>query len=228
MLCRNSGQTSKGLRRLIRVRKSILAAAAALGLAGCGGHVGNFDTPNETGFSTLAHQLGFKSNDTPATNDTPAAPGKQVRHIVCPEVLILEGTAASQAYAGTPPSSANLRHQYSLTDTARECTLDGDQLAIKIGVAGKVLLGPAGSPGSFNVPVRMAVLGAHNNEPITSKLYHAAVTVPAGETQADFTIVSEPLRVPFIQDHAEDDYSIKVGIDEGTGADKPASKAAKH
>jgi hypothetical protein len=167
MLCRNSGQTSKGLRRLIRVRKSILAAAAALGLASCGGHVGNFDTPNETGFSTLAHQLGFKSNDTPASNDTAAVPGKQVRHIVCPEVLILEGTAASQTYAGSPPSSANLRHQYSLTDTARECTLDGDQLAIKIGVAGKVLLGPAGSPGSFNVPVRMAVLGAHNNEPIT-------------------------------------------------------------
>jgi hypothetical protein len=74
----------------------------------------------------------------------------------------------------------------------------------------------------------MTVLGAHNNEPITSKLYHAAVTVPAGETQADFTIVSEPLHVPFIQDHAEDDYSIKVGIDEGTGADKPAGKAAKH
>ena len=112
----------------------------------------------------------------------------------------------------------NLRHQYSLNDTARECTLEGDQLAIKIGVAGKVLLGPAGSPGSFNVPVRMAVLSERNNEPITSKLYHAAVTVAAGETEADFTIVSEPLRVPFIQDHAEDDYTIKVGIDEGTAA----------
>ena len=106
MLCRNSGQTSKGLRRLIRVRKSILTAAVALGLAGCGGHVGNFDTPNETGFSTLAHQLGFKSNDTPATNDTPAAPGKQVRHIVCPEVLILEGTAASQASPANTAISA--------------------------------------------------------------------------------------------------------------------------
>ena len=227
MLCRDFGQTLMGRRRLRRARKSILGAATALGLAGCGGnsHVGNFDTPNDTGFSSLAHQLGFKSNDTPA------APGTQVRHIYCPEVLILEGTAASQDYAGTPPSSANLRHQYSLTDTARECTLDGDKLAIKIGVAGRVLLGPAGSPGSFNVPVRMAVLSAHNNEPITSKLYHAPVTVPAGETQADFTIVSEPLHVPFIQDHAEDDYSIKVGIDEGTGADKdkdkPANKGAK-
>ena len=119
-----------------------------------------------------------------------------------------------------------MKYQYSLTDTARECTLDGDQLAIKIGVAGKVLLGPAGSPGSFDVPVRMAVLKERDNAPVTSKIFHAAVTVPASETEGDFTIVSEPLRVPFIQDHAEDDYAIKVGIDEGPGAENPLRRQA--
>ncbi|MGH6812117.1 MAG: hypothetical protein ACREDM_07145 [Methylocella sp.] len=207
----------------VPIAQSILAASALLALAGCGDHLGTFDTPQTRGGDSqvLAMLLGFKSNNAPA------APGTEVRHIFCPEVLILEGTAASQAYAGTPPSNENLRYQYSLTDTARECTLEGDQLAIKIGVAGRVLLGPAGSPGSFSVPVRMAVLREQNNEPITSKLYRATVTVPASDTQADFTIVSEPLRVPFIQDHAEDDYTIKVGIDEGAGADKPAGKGAK-
>jgi hypothetical protein len=203
--------------------KSILAAPVVWGLAGCGGHLGTFDTPQTQGGDSqvLAMLLGFKRNDAPA------APGTQVRHIFCPEVLILEGTAASQAYAGTPPSSANLRYQYALTDTARECSLDGDQLAIKIGVAGRVLLGPEGSPGGFSVPVRMAVLHERDNSPIVSKLYRAMVTVAATETQADFTIVSEPLRVPFIQDHAEDDYTIKVGIDESAGTDKPAGKHAK-
>ena len=230
MLCRDSTQTLMWRPPLICLTKSVLGAAAFLGLAGCGGHLGNFDSPQASdtpqtqggGSRVLAMMLGFKSNDAPA------APGTEVRHIFCPEVLILDGTAASQAYAGTPPSNENLRYQYSLVDTARECTLEGDQLAIKIGVAGKVLLGPAGSPGSFNVPVRMAVLHEQNNEPITSKLYRTAVTVPAGQSEADFTIVSEPLRVPFIQDHAEDDYTIKVGIDEGTGADKSAGKPAKH
>jgi hypothetical protein len=203
----------------IHLAKSILAPLV-LGLAGCGGHLGTFDTP-ETGGSKLANLLGFKSNDAPA------APGAEVRHIFCPQVIVLEGTAASQAYAGTPASSANLRYQSALDDTARECTLEGEQLAIKIGVAGKVLLGPAGSPGSFSVPVRMAILRERDNQPIISKLYHAAVTVAAGETRADFTIVSEPLRVPFIQGHAEDDYTIKVGIDDGASADKPAGKHAK-
>jgi hypothetical protein len=223
MRCRELGRNSMWRLVPIHIAKSILAAAVVLGLAGCGGHLGTFDTPQTQGGGSqvLAMLLGFKSNDAPA------APGTQVRHIFCPEVLILEGTAASQAYAGTPPSSVNLRYQYALDDTARECTLEGDQLAIKIGVAGKVLLGPAGSPGSFSVPVRMAVLREHDNQPIVSKLYRAAVTVAAGETRADFTVVSEPIRVPFVQDHAEDDYTIRVGIDEGASADKSAGKHAK-
>jgi hypothetical protein len=223
MPCREFGRNSRWRPVPIPKAKSILAAPVALGLAGCGGHLGTFDAPQTQGGDSqvLAMLLGFKRIDAPA------APGTQVRHIFCPEVLILEGTAASQAYAGTPPSSTNLRHQYSLTDTARECTLEGDQLAIKIGVAGKVLLGPAGSPGNFNVPVRMAVLREHDNQPIVSKLYRATVTVAATETQADFTVVSEPLRVPFVQDHAEDDYTVKVGLDEGASADKPAGKGAK-
>ncbi len=221
MPCREMGRNSRWRPVPVPMAKSILAASVVLGLAGCGGYLGTFDTP-KTGASKLANLLGFKSNDVPA------APGAEVRHIFCPEVLILEGTAASQAYAGTPPSSANLRYQYALGDTARECTLEGDQLAIKIGVAGKVLLGPAGSPGGFSVPVRIAILRERDNVPLVSKLYRAAVTVAAGETKADFTIVSEPLRVPFIQDHAKDDYTIKVGIDEGAGADKPPGRGAKH
>ena len=221
MSCREFGRNSLWRPTPIQIAKSLLAALALLALAGCGGHLGNFDLP-EAGGSKLANLLGFKSSDAPA------APGAVARHINCPEVLILEGTAASQAYAGTPPSSANLRYQYALSETARECALEGDQLAIKIGVAGKVLLGPAGSPGTFSVPVRMAILRERDNQPLVSKLYRAAVTVAAGETKADFTIVSEPLRVPFIKDHAEDDYTIKVGIDEGAGADKPSGKGAKH
>ncbi|HXW71724.1 MAG TPA: hypothetical protein VEK34_09835 [Methylocella sp.] len=219
---------------IIRGRR-LLAALALMplfALGGCGGFLGTADTPQPQASSeqgqaggsqsrVLAMMLGFKNNDAPA------APGSQVRHIFCPQVLILEGTAASRAYAGTPQSNTNLRYQYSLTDTARECTLNGDDLAIKIGVAGKVLLGPAGAPGPFSVPVRMAILTERDNKPVTSKIYRATVNVAAGQTSADFTVVSDPLEVPFIKDHAEDDYTIKVGIDEGP--EKPAPKTdAKH
>lgn len=219
MPCHDFCPMASGQPRLLFVVRS-MTAAAILGLAGCSGHLGNFDVP-DAGGSKLGSLLGFKNADAPA------APGTQVRHIFCPEVIILDGTAASQVHAGTPPSSANLKYQYSLTDTARECSLDGDQLAIKIGIAGKVLLGPAGSPGSFNVPVRMAILKERNNEPVTSKLYHAQVTVASGATDGDFTIVSEPFHVPFIQDHAEDDYTIRVGLDEGAAGEKSQGKPGK-
>src|SRR5215831_10915668 len=87
----------------------ILAAAAALSLAGCGGQLVNFEPPQRNGTNEKPRQ----STD----GDTPD------RHIFCPEVLILEGTEVSRAYAGAPPSSANLRYQFAVTDTARECKL---------------------------------------------------------------------------------------------------------
>jgi hypothetical protein len=217
-------------RRAARRSAKLLVAVAALGLAGCGSHLGNFDTPDSSGANDtpggklIATLLGMKRNEV--KSEGAAAPSVQNRHIFCPEVIVLEGTAASRAYAGEP-SSANLRYQSALNDTARECSLEGKELAIKIGVAGKVLLGPAGNAGSFSVPVRMAILRKQDNQPLVSKLYHATVTVGSGQTQADFTIVSEPLHVPFIQDHAEDDYTIRVGIDEGPGADEKGRKGAK-
>ncbi|QBR70040.1 hypothetical protein CU048_00700 [Beijerinckiaceae bacterium] len=200
--------------------KMALVMSAAVSLAGCGGHLGNFDVPEASG-SKLGALLGFKNNDAPA------AEGTQVRHIFCPEIIILEGTAASQVHAGTPPSSANLKYQFGLTDAARECSLEGDQLAIKIGVAGRVLLGPAGTAGTYTVPVRMAIVREQGNEPLVSKLYRASVSVGMTTADGDFTIVSEPLHVPFTQDHAEEDYSIKVGIDEAASADKSAGKHSK-
>ncbi|HET6379027.1 MAG TPA: hypothetical protein VFG05_12095 [Methylocella sp.] len=184
-------------------------------LSACGVRHGTFDTP-EPATAKLSALLGKKPEDPP-----PPASG-QSRHIFCPDFIILEGAAASRVYSADPPVAANLRHQFSITDTARECSLDGDKLSLKAGVAGKVLLGPAGSAGTFSVPVRISVLRKQDNEPLVTKIYRAAVTVPPGATQSDFTIVSEPLRVPFVQDHAEEDYTIKAGIEEGPAAEKAA------
>lgn len=211
-------------RDLTRVGGFGLVALAVLALSGCGGRIGNFDTPEPVG-SRLSNLLGLNKSQDPSAPqaETPS------RHIYCPEIMVLEGTAASQVHAGNPPSNENLRYQYSVDDVARECSLDGEQLSIKVGVAGKVLLGPAGAAGSFNVPVRVAVIRESDSRPVVSKLYHASASIPSGQTYAEFTIVTESLFVPFIQDHTELDYTIKVGIDEGPpgGAEKSGGKRDK-
>jgi hypothetical protein len=225
MPCHEPSTTAARRSALRRVAK-ILLTGTALALTGCGGQLGNSESQPSgvyvsPGSRLLATMLGMKP--TGAANDAPA-PAQPNRHIFCPQIVVLEGAAASRAYAGSPPASENLRYQSALTDTARECALEGDKLAIKIGVAGNVLLGPAGSAGSFSVPVRMTILRKRDNEPVAAKLYRAAVTVGPGQTQADFTIISDPLYVPFIQDHAEDDYTISVGISEGAEGDEKARR----
>lgn len=201
--------------------KHMLAGTILLVACGCGGgpRIGNLDQP--AGSPTVGHLPGF-GNAKQDKQEKQDKPGPEARHVFCPEIVVLDGTAAAQFHAGTPPSNANLRYQYSLGEAARECSLDGDQMLIKVGIAGKVLLGPAGSPGSFNVPVRIAIARQSDNQPVVSKLYKASATIGGGETQADFTVVSEPLRVPFIQDHADLDYSIKVGLDTAGTSEKPA------
>ena len=127
---------------------------------------------------------------------------------------MLEGTAAKRVYAGGE-SAENLRYQFAINDAARQCFISGNQLSIKIGIEGRVLLGAAGSPGTFAVPVRIAILNEKTQSPVVSKLYQISATIAPGQGAADFSFVSEPLVVPSLSDHPEDDYGIKLGVDSG-------------
>ncbi len=221
---RQRAKSPSGSSLFERCARSCLAAVAALALSALGakadsgglfGGFGNFNWKN------LFPNQG--SNDK--QDGQPASPDSQGHHLFCPEIIILDGTAAYQAHAGSPPTNMNLRYQYALGDAVRQCSLAGDQLAIKVGIAGNVLLGPVGTPASFSIPLRVAIVGTKDNQPIVTKLYRVAATIPQGETGTEFRLVTEPLLVPFKQDHTEDDYTIKVGIDEGP--EKPVGKGNK-
>lgn len=200
--------------------KLALACTLTFVLYGCSGgpKIGNFDQPSGT--SKFTNLLNFGQSEEKAAT----TPNQRVS---CPKIMILDGTAAARFHADSSPSNTNLRHQFSLGDVARECSHEGDQLLVKVGVAGKVLLGPAGSPGNFSVPIRIAIISESDSQPVVSRLYRAAATIRAGETQADFTVISDPLDVPFIQDKADVDYTIKVGIDLAAGGERGSSRPAE-
>lgn len=179
---------------------------ASFGLAACSTPPGSFDVEDstQTKLTTLMALVEFKK--------PPRSP-EPTDHVICPNIVILDGTADDRVYGKGEETNANLRYQFSLNDVARDCKIDGGQISLKVGTAGKVLLGPVGSPGNFTAPIRVAIIRESDQQPVVSKLYHVAVSVPAGKTQALFTLVTEPLDIPYTHENAQHDYTIKVGFD---------------
>jgi hypothetical protein len=135
--------------------------------------------------------------------------------IECPSVQILAGTAAIRAESG-----AGVRHQFSVVQTARECRSEGSNIIIKMGVEGRTLLGPSGSPGSFTVPVRF--VAKRGDTVVASKLVRQSVTIPSGDTQATFIAIEEGMSVPKA---GTAELELFVGLDgSGGAAERPARK----
>ena len=87
-------------------------------------------------------------------------------------------------------------------------------MTMKVGVQGRVLLGPAGGPGRVDVPLRVAVVEEGTNpKPIVSKLYRLAVDVPPGQTTVPFVHVEQDLTFPMPRAAALDNYVVYVGFD---------------
>lgn len=128
----------------------------------------------------------------------------------CPRPEVIQGNAAERVYrGGRSGSNQDLRYQIGIVDLARECALTPEgQNVIKVGVRGRVLVGPAGAPGAFTAPVRIVV--RTTSTVFEDRRRRVSVTIPQGQTQADFTLVEENLRVPL---SAGDNFLIEVGID---------------
>ena len=184
----------------------LAASLAALALAGCGGGAGSAG-PGESTSNTVANILAF---GRPSVPPAPSAADPNAIHLICPDIEVPDGLAALRVGG---QDSATVRYQYSLGDTARECSVANGQITLRVGVEGRVLIGPAGGTGSFTAPVRIVILRNADQKAEVTKLYKVAVSVPAGETQGSFNLVTEPIVVPYKHEDATDDYSIVVGFD---------------
>jgi hypothetical protein len=131
----------------------------------------------------------------------------------CPEVDVLDGGATARVGGA---DSQSVRYQFDITDVARECDPQGAQFALKIGVAGRLLIGPAGSPGSYSSALHITVKREADGKPVYQKTLSVAANTGA-EAQAPFRIVTEPILLPLTRAHLDDDYSISVGLGSGGG-----------
>lgn len=195
------------------------AAVVLVGLlAGCStienvvGPIGNM------GIGDLFKQGPASDPDNPNAN-----PNAQVNADEdCPGATIRQGAGAWAQNAGAGPT--NVRYQASIVQIARECAVLGSTMTIKVGVEGRLVVGPKGGPGNVTVPIRIALVqeGAQPR-PIVSKFYSVQVNVPAGATQVPFTQVDDDLTFPIPADKNLEKYVIYVGFDPQGAA--PVAKA---
>jgi hypothetical protein len=133
----------------------------------------------------------------------------------CPPVQIRAGTGTMTVYErGHEGEASHVRYLASITQTARECLVEGGALVIKVGVAGRVLAGPKGSAASITLPLRIAVakqLGGAG--PLYSQLFKIPVSLAAPTYGANYNQVFD--RVIVTAGPQDRDLIIYVGFDEG-------------
>lgn len=203
------------MRRIHAIPAGFALAAAVSTLAACGTVGGD-----QGGDSAATKLLLGNTNPPPLTAPEDLALKRQ-----CPPVEILPGAAAYPVYekAGdTDPFS--LRYQASIADTARECSSLGVEAAIRVGLAGRLILGPKGAPGAFRVPLRIAVLD-EAGKPVYSQSHMVDVSVPAGQQQAEFSHIENDIVVP-IPENRFRGWTIVVGYDPA-GAATPAKRTRR-
>ncbi len=166
--------------------------------------------------STLASLVSFGSNDqAPPSGTQTAAVDNGPKEVNCPQVEVQDGTSAMRVGGD---ANSSVRYQFDIFETARECKVEGAQFAIKVGVAGRLLIGPAGSAGAYSAPLRVVVRNDSTGKPVISKLYKVTADATAATNlQAPFQFVSEPLMLPYVHKWADEDYTILVGFDTGRG-----------
>lgn len=149
----------------------------------------------------------------------------------CPLIDIREGASTLII---PPPNGQNnamaLKYQGTFVRAARECAIVNGQMSMKIGVQGRIIVGPAGGPGQVDVPLRIAIVdnSAAGTKTITTKLIRIPVAVASADQGGAFTHIEDAMTFPLPTEGSLDDYIVYIGFDPiGAEAQDKARPAAK-
>ena len=116
----------------------------------------------------------------------------------CPRVEIRQGASTLTIGPTGDKSAMTLKYQGTFARAARECAVVDGNMVMKIGVEGRVIVGPAGGPGQVDVPLRFAVVQETpgGTRPIATKFIRIPVTIGANDGNTIFTHVEEAMSFP--------------------------------
>jgi hypothetical protein len=161
---RVTGATPGGVARGRAALRMMLVLAGALMLSGCGisqitsgiggGVFGSSeDEPQEADWSATITEEGMLEA---ARSDTSGRIDASGPASGCPRFKIWPADRHVTVYEpGRVGERLAMRHRGSITKVARQCQINGPQVSVKYGFAGRVLMGPRGTDGMVELPVNL-------------------------------------------------------------------------
>jgi hypothetical protein len=212
--------------RTDRQRRALVAPALAflLFVAGCS----NASTPSTTGALGYAGTGSASNGFTGSTTQEPQRVADAQPVVNCPPIEVRRGASTLTIAPPGQQSAMTLRYQGSFVRQARECAVVEGNMVMKVGIEGRVVVGPAGGPGPVNVPLRFAVVREMPTgmQPIVTKFVIVPVNVTASGNTL-FAHVEEGIVFPLPNPISEiDEYVVYVGFDPvaAEAQNKPAPK----
>jgi hypothetical protein len=163
-----------------------------------------------------------------ASQNAPQVVANAQPDVDCPLIDIRQG-ASTLTIPPPPPDGSNeamsLKYQGIFVRAARECAVVAGQMVMKVGVEGRIIVGPAGGPGQVEVPLRIAVVNAPAgvSKTIVTKLIRIPVTV-GNDDNTEFTHIEEGLSFPLPSSAVLDSYIVYIGFDPIGAADEDKQK----
>jgi len=201
----------------VRIWKATAVLMTALALGACGSTGGNlFGQPQQAAQPAPQTPPGVGSPVHTALFGQPVPQGQQnLNPDACPRIEVRDGSAVWRQ-GGEGPTE--LRYQGTITDLARECRIEGQTMTIRVGIEGRVLVGPKGDAGRVTLPIRVAVTRGLST-PVWTRLYQVPIEIPSGSPSVSFTQVEDQVSFPLPEAAELATYIIFVGFD--TQAQQP-------
>ena len=137
-------------------------------------------------------------------------------NVECPYMQIREGASTLIINGPGDNRAMSLKYEGTFVRAARQCAVIAGQMVMKVGVEGRIVLGPQGGPGEINVPLRIAIVDEKpsSSKTILTKLIIIPVAVASAQDNPIFTHVEDNLSFPLPSPTDElENYIVYIGFD---------------
>lgn len=114
----------------------------------------------------------------------------------CPPIRVRPGGEALFFYGkGKSGNPKDLNYQAVIDKQSRNCVVSNGLITVRMGMAGRVLLGPSGTQSKVDIPVRFSV--ERDGVALYSEKYAVPVAITPPAQSAEFVKVVENVAIPY-------------------------------